>query len=172
MRKAKKPSPERGFPQACPEHSRRGRVPSRGISKKQLSVINDLFTSELDEQAVLDKYDVNRDTFEKWLDDERFIGQINERIAHSFRQSRLFIARYVPLVAARLVALTTSENQETARKACLDIISMDSVNNKFLAPNNTGGTQDNINAELSTETASRILAALAEGNISGRRWRS
>jgi hypothetical protein len=162
MRKTKKPCPEQGFPQACPEHSRRGGVPSRGISKKQLSVINDLFTSELDEQAVLDKYDVNRDTFEKWLNDERFIGQLNERITHSFQQSRLIIARFAPLAASKLVELTMSKNQETARKACLDIISMDSANNKFLAPSNTGGSQDNINAEISPEFASRILAALAE----------
>jgi hypothetical protein len=132
---------------------------TKKLTKKQLGVIADLFAGELDEQHVLDKYDVSRDTFEKWLNDERFIGRLNERIAHSFWQSRLFIARYAPLAAARLVGLTASETQETARKACLDIISTD--------PQGIAGTpvvpvKTPSHNELSPETTSRILAALAE----------
>src|SRR4030042_4513756 len=121
MRKAKKPCPER----------------SRGISKKQLSVIDDLFDGTLDGQAVLDKYNVKSETFKKWLNDERFIERLNERITHSFWQSRLFVARFATLAASRLVQLTESENQETARKACLDIISTGSV--ERLAPPPVGG---------------------------------
>ncbi len=132
---------------------------TKKLSKKQLSVIEDLFTGELDEQAVLDKYKVSREVFNRWLCCDGFIKQLNERIAGSFRQSRLIIARFAPLAASKLVQLTTSDSQETARKACLDIISMDShgLTGTPAVPVETP-TFD----ELSAESASRILAALAE----------
>ena len=108
---------------------------------------------------MLDKYNINRDTFKKWLNDERFIGQLNERIAYSFRQSRLIIARFATLAASRLVQLTESESQETARKACLDIISMDSHN---LAGTPVVPVETTERDEISPDVASRILAFLVE----------
>ncbi len=136
---------------------------AKKLSRKQLAVIEDLFVGELDEQAVLDKYNVKRPAFEKWLADERFIEQFNERIIRSFRQSRLIIARYAPLAAAKLVELTASENQETARKACLDIISMDSQ--RYLGfQDGTSDERQVTSGELSPETAGKILAVLAEGS--------
>jgi len=93
------------------------------LSKKQLAVIEDLFAGELDEQAVLEKHRVSRNLYNRWLTDDRFIEQFNERIARAYRQSELIIARYAPLAAAKLVQLTECEKEETARKACLDILS-------------------------------------------------
>jgi len=143
-----------------------------GLSKKQLAVIDDLFTGELDEQMVLDKYNVSRSVFDKWLADERFIEQFNERIARGFRQSRFIIARYAPLAAAKLVQLTASDSQETARKACLDIISMDSpglagasfdlAQDRPVVPVDVGSSSIDGQPQLSPETASKILATLAE----------
>lgn len=118
-------------------------------------MIEELFAGELGEQAVLDKYKISRKTFNRWLADERFIGQFNERVEKSFRQSRLIIARYAPLAAAKLVELTASDKEETARKACLDIISMHT--NPYM-----NNEQEVSSDELSPETARKILAALAE----------
>lgn len=138
---------------------------AKRLSKKQLMVIDNLFEGTLDEQAVLDKYKVKRSVFEKWLADDQFIEQFNARITGSFRQSRLIIARYAPLATTKLVELTESESQETARKACLDIISMGSqglaVPDKSGVPVDKSDLRD-IPPELSAETASRILATLAE----------
>jgi len=130
-----------------------------------LAVIEDLFIGELDEQAVLDKHNVRRDVFNKWLADELFVEHFNERIAGSFRQSQLIIARYAPLAAAKLVQLTESESQETSRKACLDIISMGQPDGRLAG---TAGVpvddkdSQKVVPELSAEAAGRILAALAE----------
>jgi len=129
------------------------------LTKKQLAVIEDLFAGELDEQAVLSKHNLNRKLYNKWLADELFAQQLNERIARAYRQSQFILARYAPLAAAKLVQLTESESQETARKACLDIISMGSTS---LAPPPVGGVQLMAEQQLSAETASRLLAALAE----------
>jgi hypothetical protein len=133
------------------------------LSKRQLAVIDDLFAGELDEQAVLDKYRVNRNVYNKWLTDEVFQAEFARRISGAHLAGEALIARYCLVAAAKLVQLTDSENQETARKACLDIISLPNVSAK--RTEQTGNEQKNDekqHEQLSAETASRILAALAD----------
>lgn len=139
---------------------------AKQLSKRQLAVIEDLFNGELDEQAVLDKYKVGRKLYNKWLADETFVEQFDQRIAGAYRQSTLLIARYAPLAAAKLVQLTESEKEETARKACLDIISMHAPTDRLaVAPavlvDNPASATSNP-PDLSPETASRLLDILAE----------
>ena len=131
------------------------------LSKRQLAVIEDLFAGELDEAAVLDKHKVSRNRYDKWLADEGFVAAFAERVGRAYRQSQLIIARYAPLAAAKLVQLTESDSAETARKACLDIISMPTAYPRLTV----AGTETDpagAHAELSPETVSRLLAALAE----------
>jgi hypothetical protein len=143
------------------------------LFKKQLAVIEDLFAGELDEQGVLDKYKVRRNLYNKWLSDQRFVQAFEEHVARSVLESRLIIARYAPLAAAKLVRLTDSDSPETARKACLDIISQDrrqetnpqiNLGAKRLAPQFTAGSGPDSQGptELSPETAGKLLVALAE----------
>ena len=133
------------------------------LSKRQLAVIKDMFSGELDEQSVLDKHKVSRNVYNKWLADECFAEQFSERIASAHRQSAALIARYAPLAAAKLVQLTESENQETARKACLDIISVPKVAAERPEQSSKPQTTSTQPAQqLPPETASRLLAALAE----------
>ena len=130
------------------------------LTKKQLVVIEDLFAGELDEQKILEKHKVNRRLYDKWLADENFTEEFERRLKLAHRQSELIIARYATVAAAKLVQLTESENQETARKACLDIIN-------YLRP---GATTTSVSEEkpegerlpeLPPELAGRLLAALA-----------
>jgi hypothetical protein len=136
------------------------------LSKKQLAVIEDLFAGELDEAAALDKHKVSRNRYNEWLADEGFVAAFAERIGRAYRQSQLIIARYAPLAAAKLVQLTESDSAETARKACLDIIGFSGQGSGNSTPPSdpTGGnlTPDQAGGQLSAETASRLLAALAE----------
>jgi DNA-dependent RNA polymerase auxiliary subunit epsilon len=132
------------------------------LSKKQLAVIDDLFAGELDEQAVLDKYGVSRNVYNKWLTDEKFQAEFVRRISGAHLASEALIARYSLVAAAKLVQLTDSENQETARKACLDIISLPKVAAKKAEQMGKEQKNDEKQTEqLSAETANRILAALA-----------
>lgn len=136
------------------------------LSKKQLAVIEDLFNGELDEQAVLDKNKVSRNMFNRWQGDENFIGQLESRIAAAHRQSAALIARYAPLAAAKLVRLTESEKEETARRACLDIISFPSQGGKKLPspaqPQSADGDKSDQTVQLSEQLAAKLLAVLAE----------
>jgi hypothetical protein len=132
------------------------------LSKRQLAVIDDLFAGELDEQTILGKYNLSKTLYNRWLADDCFIEQFNERAYRAYRRSQLIIARYAPLAAAKLVQLTDCEKAETARKACLDILSLPTFAGRNAAIS-TGNAVSNVpdGAQLSPETASRLLAALA-----------
>jgi hypothetical protein len=133
------------------------------LTKRQLAVIDDLLSGELDEQAALDKHKVSRNIYNKWLADEQFSEQLRERITSSHRQSELIVARYAPLAAAKLVELTESQNPETARKACLDIMSLPPAATKKIQATSASERADEQEGQrLSDETVSRLLAVLAE----------
>ena len=136
----------------------------KSLSTRQLAVIDDLFSGELDEQSVLERHKISRNVYNKWLADEDFEAEFKRRISRARLQSEALIAKYSLVAAAKLVQLTESESQETARKACLDIISLPKVAAKKAEQR---ATLENIDEKplerLSDETASKILAALAEG---------
>jgi len=134
------------------------------LTKRQSAVIEDLFTGELTEQAVLEKHHVRRHEYERWLADGRFTDQIELRIAHAHRLSRMILARHAIAAAARLVELTNCEKEEIARKASLDIIALPaptgpnprvegSLDEESVVPT-AGG--------LTPELAGRLLSILAQ----------
>lgn len=138
------------------------------LTKRRLAVIEDLFSGELNEQQVLDKHNISRNIYNKWQADESFAKEFARRIDGACRQGQLIIARYASLAAAKLVSLTESENQETARKACLDIISLPKCPAKEARqPGKTPSTvlpggSEMASQQLSAETAGKLLAALAK----------
>ena len=133
---------------------------SKHLTKKQLAVIEEMFSGELSEQQILSKYKVSRTLFNNWLGDETFIENFDKRIIAAYLQSSAYLARYAELAASKLVNLTDSKSSETARKACLDIISM--LNDSNEKPQLQRQESQTPKQSLSSETAGRILAALAE----------
>ena len=131
------------------------------LSKKQIRVLDELFAGDIDVNEILQKYDVTTGMFNKWQEQEAFIAEFDNRIAALYRQSELIIARYAAVAAAKLVQLTESENQETARKACLDIIQLPRPNAKKQSPP-AENDEPNQPLQLSAETAGKLLAVLAE----------
>jgi hypothetical protein len=133
------------------------------LTRRQRAVLDDLFVGNLDEQEVLDKHRVSRTVYHRWLAGERFAAELEERIVHSYRQSRVILARGAAKAADNLVGLAGSEKGETARKACLDIIALHSPSRADDKQDPTAKPKpDPSTPELSPETASRLLAALAE----------
>jgi hypothetical protein len=133
------------------------------LSQRQLTVLDDLFNSDLDEQAILDKHKVRRSTYERWLADELFMERFKQHVNGLMRRSELLIAKYSCLAAAKLVELTTSDKAETARRACLDIISVPKItSNRSEQPDKAPKESDKQVGQLSDATASRLLAAMAE----------
>lgn len=135
------------------------------VTKRQRAVIEDLFAGEASERQVLDRHKVSRRMYEKWQADEGFLREFELRLQSQRRQSEMIIARYATVAAAKLVQLTESQNAETARKACLDIINL-------LRPNaepKPGEQTEDESAELPPELASRLLKVLAEGQGAGEK---
>jgi len=134
------------------------------LSKKQSAVLDDVFAGDLDEQAILEKHRVSQKTFNRWLGQDAFMAELNRRLQWLNLQSELIITRYKTLAAARLVQLTESDKEETARKACLDIIKLPSSSDKPLKQpgDEPKASQPPEYHELSPETCSRLLAVLAE----------
>ena len=132
---------------------------AKKLTRRQRAVIEDLFTPKMDEQKVLKKHHVSGALYSRWLTDERFVEQFDRRLDQAYRSSRLALARNASNAADKLVALTECKKEETARKACLDIITLDSPTAKTTIatedPTKTAAT------ELPPETAARLLAALA-----------
>jgi hypothetical protein len=137
---------------------------AKRLSKRQLAVIEDLFTSEQDESGVLKKHKVNRILYAKWLADPAFAEQFDQRIAGAYRRSAFKIARSATEAVEELLKLAKSDKGETARKACLDIINMHH-SPRDSAPVATSGKNESSSPEspnLSPETAGKLLAVLAE----------
>jgi hypothetical protein len=130
------------------------------VTRKQLAVIDDIFTGNIDTEAVLEKHNVTRKLFNKWLGDENFRAEFTRRIDWLNLQSQVMIARYASLAAAKLVSLTDSENQETKRKACLDIISLPRLTDQKqkVSPDSEIESAET----LHPDTASILLEALAQ----------
>ena len=149
---------------------------AKRLHGRQLAFIGDLFGGKLDEQAALKKHHVSRKLYNKWLSDPAFVEQFDRRFAGLCRQNALQIARNASEAMEELMTLikaeegntkgsgSKAEKGETARKACLDIIKM------HLSPRLAGRPKAPVKKatpppeppELSAQTASKLLAVLAE----------
>lgn len=132
------------------------------VNKKQLNVIEDLFAGDMDEAEVLKKHSVSNRQYSKWLRDEVFIRELRFRIESGQRQSELLIARYMPSAAAKLVGLTDCEKEETARKACLDIISFPVSFGQSKEEDVSDENGVDLEAGLSPALAGKLLEVLAK----------
>lgn len=132
------------------------------LTRQQLAVLDELFDSDANEQDVLKTCKVESMLFSKWLTEPAFIEQFDKHIAAARRRSLLHLARCAPKAASRLVALSDQDKGETARKACLDIISgcdlSPTADQRRETKHDGRETSDHLNPEI----ASRLLAALAE----------
>lgn len=142
-------------------------IDSKRLTKRQLKAIEDMFENQLSEEQILEKYRLSKNVFQKWFKNEQFIDELNFKINWAKRQSRMIIARYGPLAAAKLVELTESEKPETARKACLDIIENIQKDHSFDAVESEKKSQKNdftAKNSVSAAVANKILKVLAEHN--------
>jgi hypothetical protein len=131
---------------------------AKRLTKRQTAVIDDLFAGVDNEERILKRHRVKRRLYDKWMSDENFVAEFERRIQSARRQGELILARFASVAVAKLVALMESENQETSRKACLDIINL-------LRPNPESKPQEQAEPEqlqeLAPELAGRLLEALA-----------
>lgn len=126
------------------------------LTKKQLKIIDELFENGGDETEILIKYGASHKQWLRWLNNKDFSDEITGRIALARRRGRIFLAKYIPLAAAKLVQLCGSENQETSRRACLDILALETGLKQIIE------NHSEPEPTIDPTTASKLLAVLAE----------
>jgi hypothetical protein len=133
------------------------------LTKKQLEIIDELFKNGGDETEISMKYGISYKQWVKWLGNKHFSEEVAGRIELAKCRSQILMAKYIPLAAAKLVQLCNSENNETGRRACLDILALET------GPKQVSDTSTNQSPEpaanIDAATASKLLAALAEENL-------
>jgi len=134
------------------------------LSARQLAVIEDLFEDK-QEQEILEKHNLSRKLYNKWLSDGAFTSHLDRRIVWEYRRCEFMLAHHALEAVTNLVKLTDPKQPETARKACLDIITMRSAANRLadspaVPGDNPTSPPESLN--LSSEAAGKILAVLAE----------
>ena len=134
---------------------------AKRLSSRRLTLVEDLSAGDLDEQQVLDRHDVGRQIYYRWLGDRQFVEEVNQRVAGAYRRRSSPIARNARWAAATLVRLANSETPETARKACLDIITMKPSTGLAGHPAAPDDKVEGL-SPICPQTASRMLALLAE----------
>jgi hypothetical protein len=134
----------------------------KSLTRRQRALIEDLFADDANEPQVLARYKVSRKLYARWLADERFQEAIEKRIAQTHLAGRIILARAAPEAATKLTTLAASGEGEPARKACLDILAAQGP----IAPGTAAASPPPASSQavppLPPETASRILAILAE----------
>jgi len=126
------------------------------LEPRKRRFLAELFAGNLSEKAVLERMKIKPETFAGWLRDVEFATAIEEKIELANLSSRLLIARSKPAAAKTLIELTRSDKEETARKACLDVIGFEDAKAGSKRPSHEASF------EIEAEKAERILRILAE----------
>ena len=139
------------------------------LSSRQLAVIDDLFAGELSEFEVLKKHGVRTVVYRRWLGTKVFSGELAFRIEGAQRESAIMIAKYARVAAVKLVELTGNDKGETARRACLDIVSGAGVGRVKKEGESAVGEKEKFDGKISPKAASRLLKTLAEEDKHGKK---
>ncbi len=139
---------------------------TKKLSKRQMRVLDGMFTGDLELNEILKKCRVSQITYYEWLNDPFFMSAFDKRIDSARVVLTSTLAAYSQSALLSLVNLTRSEKTETARKACLDIVKL------VQEEKDEQTSRDDISAiptlshqsrTLTQSESSTILRALAEG---------
>jgi hypothetical protein len=117
------------------------------------------------EEVALVKHNVKQEVLDKLLNNPEFAIVISNRIGFSIIRLKLLIAQYAQAATAKLISLTDSQKEETARKACLDVITLaQKQGEETVQKEKVAEIVESAPDVLDPETASKMLAVLAEDN--------
>ena len=139
------------------------------LNKRQLALIDSLFKGKSSESRVLKRHGVSTVVYRGWLANKVFAGEVAFRIEGARRESRIIIAKNSRKAAKKLVELADSEKEETARRACLDIVSGAGLGEVKKQVKSTAMEKDKFNAKISPKAASKLLKTLAEEKKHGKK---
>lgn len=125
--------------------------------RRQLAAIDELIENGGDEELTCKKLKIKPYVWQRWLKDKIFHAEIHNRLAAMQRRNNIMQVSYKSFAMAKLLSLCSSENEETCRKACIDLLKLKSV------PPETMENSKLLETEMpfSDDAASKILEILA-----------
>ena len=140
---------------------------TKKLSKRQINVLNGLFSCDLTLNDILKSCRVSQITYYDWLSDPFFMSAFDKRIDSGRAVLTSTLSAYSQAALLALVNLTRSEKTETARKACLDIVKLvqderdEQTSKDDISP---VPTLSHNGRTLTPSESSAILQVLAEGS--------
>ena len=136
------------------------------LTTKQSQIIEDLFTGNIEFEDVLKKHGISQRTYCRWLEQENFALEYKRRLKLSEHLKELILARYTPSAASGVARLTVAQKEETARKACMDIINHPDIKAKIQSQIKKPPEKEEQDPlpDLEPEVVSKLLTVLAESS--------
>jgi len=131
---------------------------------KALVAVDEILKGE-SEDKTLKRHRIEPEAFDKLLNNPKFVLQVSNRIGLSIIRTKLLIAQYAQAATAKLIHLTECDKEETARKACLDVITLATKQSDItIQKEKVSQIIEDANSptELTEDQASKMLALLAE----------
>jgi hypothetical protein len=131
------------------------------LSDQQKGVLDDLFSGTMSVKEVLEKRQVDRTEYSRWLEDDLFVLEFNRMLELLHLESRLVLARYSSQIAARMISLAMEEDSEISRQACMGVINHPHFKADKIDQQKEKKKED-LTTQLPPEVASKLLTALTE----------
>lgn len=128
------------------------------LSDKQSGFLAD-FGGGCETSLVRTYHKVSTEEFDAWLDNAAFVEQLYRRIQSAQLKGICTLAEATELAAQRLAEIAVGERDETARKACTDILQL---SHKLGQAQMEEATYNGPEIEMTDEQAEKILEIMAE----------
>lgn len=122
-------------------------------TKKMRAFLEDILTNRLSVETAMAKNSVSGELLKRWFSSPVFLQTLAKDTELAAKRADILISQNRITAAEKLVSLTNCDKEETARKACLDIIELTGK------PENA--EDKNTTPVFSPETAEKLLKILA-----------
>jgi hypothetical protein len=131
------------------------------VTTRQLLAIDELFASGGDKNAVLQKFSISPSKWKRWQTQQPFNRALEAKMKTLNQNGQMLLLQHSSWVSARLLELCNSEKEEVSRKACYNILQLNSETVEKIPPQPDDDAEDT-KTNLTDEQAAKILAVLAE----------
>ena len=123
------------------------------LNKKQRDFLDEILNNRSSVELASEKLNISSDCLCKWFASADFTEELAGRLELIIKRADMLISQNRLTAAEKLVNLTSCEKEETARKACLDILELTAtITDKNHKP------QQKIDPKI----AAKLLSILAE----------
>ncbi len=126
------------------------------INKKQRDFLIEILDKRIAVETAMERLDIGAELLCQWFSSSAFLAELAKRIEFITKRSEMLISQHRLTAVEKLVLLTNCDKEETARKACLDIIELTADAEK--------DEKDADMPQISPETAAKLLEILANAS--------